>query len=411
MPPAPGRRRTHHPIPHVALIIETSLAYGRAVLRGIARWVRENQPWSVFMEQRSLYDPAPRWLDSWKGDGIISRASSRQMASRIAALGIPTVDLNEEVTGLGLPTVANDHLAIGAMAAEHLLDRGFRHFGFVGYAGIDWSGRRAAGFAQAVRARGWGCQEHLKPVGPGGRRGDWEREMAALARWVRELPRPVGVMACNDFRAVELLDACRRAGVAVPEDVAVVGVDNEDIACELAHPPLSSVVPDGERVGHEAAKLLAGMMRGETPATRELTVRPLGLAVRQSSDVAAIADPALAAALHHIRRHACEGATVEDVQAASGLSRSVLQRRFRAVLGRGVHGYLIAARLERVKRLLRETALTLPVIAQRTGFRHSEYLSTVFKRETGETVTRYRQRHRRSAPTFAGEFVAAREKV
>lgn len=383
------RQRT---TPHVALIIETSLAYGRGVLRGVARFGREHQPWSVYLEQRSLYDPAPPWLADWKGDGIISRASSPEIARSIAALGIPTVDLNEEVAGLGLPLIYNDHNAIGRLAAEHFLERGFRHFGFIGYDDIAWSGHRHSGFAGAVKERGFDCSGYrwTKPADSRDRLPHWEKEIAAVARWLKQLPKPAGVMACNDFRGVQLIDACRRAGIAVPEEVAVVGVDNEEVACELANPPLTSVVPDAERIGYEAAKLLDQLMQGKEPAQRELAVPPRGMVTRQSTDVTAIEDATVAAAMHFIRKHACDGIGVEDVLDTLTVSRSVLQRRFRATLGRSVHEAILGAKLDRVKRLLVETDLPLPDIAARTGFKHSEYLSVVFKKRVGETASAWR---------------------
>jgi len=391
-------RRTRKPKrrpgpPHVALIVETSLAYGRGLLQGIGQYIRENGPWSVYLEQRSLYDPPPPWLHGWKGDGIISRASAPAMAKIIVDTGIATVDLNEEVIGLGLPLIYNDHHLIGRMAAEHLLERGFTHFGYIGFEGIEWSRRRQQGFVATVTARGFRCEVHENPrsMSRHGGHPRWEEELERVARWVGELPKPTGVMACNDFRAVQLLDACRRAAVAVPEQVAVVGVDNEDVACELCNPPLTSVIPDAERIGYEAAQLLDQLMKGQKPSFQEKYVPPRGLVTRQSTDVTAINDPIVAAAVHFIRRHACDGIGVDDVVEASNVSRSVLQRRFRALMTRSIHDVILGIRLERVKQLLTDTTLPLPDIADRTGFNHSEYLSMVFKQRTGQTITAFRR--------------------
>lgn len=385
-------KRRRRGAPHVALIIETSLAYGRGLLRGVARYVRENGPWSVYLEQRSLYDPAPPWLKGWNGDGIISRASYPQIAKLVVDTGVPTVDLNEEVTGLGLPLIYNDHDLIGRMAADHLLERGFRHFAFMGHQGIEWSRRRHRGFVARVKEKGFGCAAFEdKGGGPGQPRPPWEAELDDVTRWVGRLPKPVGVMACNDFRAVQLLDACRRAAVAVPEQAAVIGVDNEDVACDLSNPPLTSVMPDAERIGFEAARLLDALMRGGKVERPEQFIPPKRIVTRRSTDVTAIDDPDVAEAMHFIRQHACDGIRVEDVMDVVDVSRSVLQRRFRAMLGRSIHDLIVAVRLDRVKELLAESDLALPDIAQRTGFRHSEYLSTVFKQKTGQTVSQFRE--------------------
>lgn len=389
------RRRRRRAVPHVALIIETSLAYGRGLLRGVAQFVRENGPWAVYLEQRSLYDPPPPWLKDWNGDGIISRASAEEIAQLVVDTELPTVDLNEEVMGLGLPLIYNDHHHIGRLAAEHLLDRGFRHFGFIGHELLEWSNRRRAGFAETVARKGYTCHDYHYPGSDGKRNGRgpaWEEEMDDVAGWLTRLPKPAGVMACNDYRAVQLLDACQRAGVAVPEQVAVVGVDNEDVACELSNPPLTSVVPDAERIGYQAARLLDAMMRGEAIEQRESLVPPKGIVTRQSTEVTAIDDADVAAALHFIRRHSCAGIGVEDVMDEVNVSRSVLQRRFRHLLGRSIHDVITGSRIDRVKELLAESDLAVPDIAERTGFKHSEYLSTVFKQKTGETITQYRKR-------------------
>jgi len=198
-------------------------------------------------------------------------------------------------------------------------------------------------------------------------------------------------MACNDFRAVQLLDACRRAGVAVPEQAAIIGVDDESVACEMSNPPLSSVVPNALHIGYEAAAMLDSMMRGKKPHSGDVLVPPLGIVERRSTDIMAINDRLVADAMQLIRRHACDGMNVDDLLRRLSVSRSVLQRRFQAVLERTVHDMIAAERLRKAKELLAETDFALPVIAQRCGFTHSEYLSTVFKQQTGQTISEYRR--------------------
>ena len=228
---------------HVALLIETSMAYGRGILEGVTRYVRENVPWTVYLEQRCLGDTAPRWLKSWDGDGIISRLSPGA-ARAVLGTGIPMVDLNDQTAAP--PHVQSDHRSIGVLAAEHLLERGFSQFAFLGYAGFTWSWCCLSGFSDRVREAGHPCQEYgrAQRVSYGHRLPSWEEEVDDVARWVKGLPKPLGLMACNDFRGVQALDACRRAAIAVPEEVAVIGADNEVLACELAYPPLSSVILD-----------------------------------------------------------------------------------------------------------------------------------------------------------------------
>jgi LacI family transcriptional regulator len=381
--------------PHVALIVETSTVFGRQVLRGVGIYLRENGPWSVYIEQRSIYDPAPPWLKNWRGDGIISRAAYPELAQLVLHTGIPAIDLQEQVLGLGLPRIVNDNRAIGRMAAEHLLERGFTHFGFIGHPGIAWSEGRFEGFEAAVCAAGHTVDRYRGAARtlPRYHQRSWEKEVDDVAAWLRALPKPAGVMACNDFRAVQLLDACRRARVAVPEEVAVIGVDNEPVACEIADPTLSSVVPDAVRIGYEAAATLDSLMRGRRATAAELCLPPVGVVTRRSTDIMAIIDPLVASAVEFIRRHACDGINVEDLLHRLDVSRSVLQRRFRQSLHRSIHDAIIAERLRKVKELAAETTLSLPEIAARAGFVHAEYLSTVFKERTGVTISDYRKGH------------------
>ena len=387
------RSAARRDVPHVAMIVETSTGFGRRLLRGVARYVQENGPWSVYLEQRSIYDPAPPWLKGWDGDGIISRAAYPELARLVLQTGIPTVDLNEQVTGLGLPLIFNDHRKIGRLAAEHLLDRGFAQFAFIGHPGIYWSDERREGLVMRLEEAGCTCEEYL---GTGRTRRryhqqSWEKEMDDVAEWVEGLPKPVGVLACNDFRAVQFLDACRRAGVAVPEEVAVIGVDDEEVACELAHPSLSSVVPGALHMGYEAAAMLDVLMHGGTPREQEIHIPPTGVVTRASTDIMAIADPVVASAMEFIRLQACERIGVDDVVRHVGGSRSVLQRRFRKILKRSIRDAIEVIRIDRVKKLLDQTDLTRDEIAWRTGFDHAEYLSAVFKRHTGTTPSGYRR--------------------
>jgi LacI family transcriptional regulator len=397
------RRRLSVSVPQVALIIETSTAYGRAILRGISQYICEHEPWDVYIEQRSLQDPVPPWLSHWGGDGIISRASTPSTARQVLRTGIPTVDLNDQVKNLGMPQIHSDHAAIARLAADHLMDRGFKHFAYFGFPVFEWSLQRDEAFTQWVRAAGHSFHENkVTPRASWGHQQvSWQEEIIGVARWVKRLPKPLGMFAGSDTRGKQLLDACRLARVAVPEEVAVIGVDNEELACKLALPPLSSVVPDAFRVGYEAAVMLDLIMKGG-PAPEPLRyIPPLGVVTRQSTDVTAIPDPRVATAMSFIRENACDGIGVEDVVEHLLVSRSVLQQLFRQILDKTIHGAITDVRIQRVKQLLSETDLSLNAIAQRTGFAYDTYLSIVFKRETGRTPSCYRNDF--ASAKFGGE--------
>lgn len=377
------------PRPNVALIVETSVMYGRQILHGISRYLRTHDGWSVFLDERELLAPPPDWLRQWNGDGVICRPTTPELAEALRRLNIAVVDLNDRYGDLDIPHIGSDMSAIGAMAANHLLERGFHHIAYCGFQSEVWSAERFSGVESAVRGRGSLCAPFASPWA-GLREHIWQEERDRICAWLESLPRPVGIVACNDARGHHVLDACRVLNIAVPEQVAVVGVDNAETFCELCDPPLSSVVPNAEQIGFEAASLLVRLMAGE-PAPANRRIPPREVITRQSSDVLAVDDPVIAQAVRFIRENACEGITVSDVLAHTPVSRSVLERDFRRFLGRSPQEEIRRVRLKRIQQLLAETDWSLARIAEKTGFVHPEYLVVQFKRMVGQTPAQWRQ--------------------
>ena len=372
---------------NVALIVETSVVYGREILKGVSRHRAVHGGWSVFLDERELDAPPPEWLLDWEGDGVILRSTTPDLAEGLRTRGMAVVDLNDRHGDLGLPRIASDMEAIGRLAAEHLLKRGYADVAYCGFEGEAWCDARLAG----VRERVEPCAVFRTPW-RGLREHAWQEERDAIGAWLRGLPRPLGVVACNDVRGHHVLDACRISGLAVPEEVAVIGVDNAETFCALCDPPLSSVVPDAARIGYEAAALLDRIMRGAKAPRGTVLIPPKGVATRQSTDSVAIVDPVVARSVRFIRENAHRPIGVDDVLARSGVSRSTLERRFRSALGRSPHDEIGRARMKRVETLLRETDWSISRIAEESGFDHPEYMMVQFKRETGLTPTQWRSR-------------------
>ena len=388
--PVSNYRRSTPRRRQVALLIETSNAYGRGLLQGIIHYVREHQAWSFHLMEQGRGDDPPAWLKEWEGDGILARIETPTIAQAVARAKLPAVDLSAARLLASLPWVETDDAQIAAVAAGHLLERGFKHFAYCGDSRFNWSLWREHHFTQRVREAGHDCRAYSVKGGT----GDLVAERRELVTWLRELPKPVGIFACYDIRGQQVLDACRQAGHAVPDEVAVLGVDNDEVLCELAAPPLSSVTPNTRRAGYEAATLLDRMMSGEKVAPEPHLIPPLGVAARQSTDVLAIDDREIVRAVQFIRAHACEGINVADVLKAVRVSRRVLEQRFRRLLGRSPHEEILQLKLTRVQQLLSETDWPLYVIAERTGFDHVEYLSVAFKREMGMTPRAFREKAR-----------------
>lgn len=373
----------------VALLVETSNGYARGLLKGIIAYIREHEHWSVYLGEHGRGDDPPKWLSNWRGDGVIARIENDRIARVVMKAGLPAVDVSAARKLSKLPWVETDDRAIAYAAARHLLDRNFRRLAFCGDDRFNWSRWRCEHFQKAAAEAGATCSVYK----PSPRAlADWDTMENEIGQWLLSLARPVGVMACYDIRARHVLDACRRVGLEVPDQVAVVGVDNDEFLCDLTDPPLSSVAPDSVRTGYEAAALLDRLMAGkEKRQGQAIFVEPLGVISRRSTDVLALGDVEIASAVRFIREHACEGIAVKELLSAIPLSRRVLEDRFRKLLGRTPHDEIVRVRFERVRQLLRESALPLSAIATRSGFRNAEYLTTAFRREFGVSPNAYRK--------------------
>jgi LacI family transcriptional regulator len=374
-------------------MIETSTVYGRNLLQGITRYLRAHREWSIYLEQREVDTVPPAWLRAWQGDGVLSRWSDPRVADSLIRRGLAAVDLSDRRAPFGLPRIHSDDRAIGRLAAEHLLHRGFRSFACCTFSGELWAARRTEAFLDALGQAGHIGRVYESPwLGAGAH--VQEDEQVRVGRWLESLPRPVGVMACNDVRGIDVLNACQTRGLRVPEEVAVIGVDDDVLLCEICSPPLSSVVPNIELIGYEAAAMLDRLMHGESAGFEERFIPPSGVTTRLSTDVLSVGDAEFATAVRFIRENACLGITVADVLDHVVISRSRLERNFRCHLGRSPQSEIRAVQLARARRLLAETDHPVHRIAELVGYRHVEYFNVVFKRETGQTPGEYRRKVR-----------------
>jgi LacI family transcriptional regulator len=378
--------------PHVAVCVDTARSHGRGVLAGIAEYVEIFGPWSMFidLQAESVY-PQGR-SKNWRGDGILTYIDNAARADRLKRSQIPTIELFAYRADDKLPQVVSDDVAIGRLAAEHLLERQFKNFAFSGYPETLWSERRQKGFLEIVGQAGVPAPMVFNIPRPK-TLAIWETVQQQLSDWIRQLPKPVAVMACSDRHAQRILDACQRAGLVVPDDVAVVGVDNDEETCRLSNPPLTSVIDNARKVGFEGAKVLDQLMSGKLKAKEIGTVfiPPLGIATRRSTDVTAIEDRLVASAVRLIRENACNGLEIPGLLKQLGISRSVFYRRFQTALGRSPHHEILRVQLERVRNLLTQTNLSLEKISQMAGFQNPDYLSVAFKRELGKTPSEFRR--------------------
>lgn len=379
----------------VALLIESSRSYGRQLLKGIAAYARTHGPWTFFHQERAFGDQLPPRLKQWKPHGIIARLTSDALTRQILSMQVPIVDLYPEGKTNDIPAVASDPESLVRVATDHFLERGFNNFAYCGFSDVPFSELRGACFLKHLADRGLQGNVFTYPAmrGAGGLASIETHAMQysdRLVDWLQRQPKPLALLVCNDVRGQQVLGACGEAEIAVPDQVAVLGMDNDDVLCELCDPPLSSIDLNVEQMGHRAAAMLDRMLRGESTPSRVL-MPAQGIAVRRSTDVLAIGNRDAAEAIRFVREHACEGISIDDIMRQTSVSRSTLERWFEKYLGRSPTHEILRVQVQRVQELLRTTNLTLTDIARLAGFAHVESMQRIFKRTAGQTPGQYRR--------------------
>ena len=376
---------------HVAVIVETSTQYGRNLISGIARFGRLHD-WQVLFEYRGKNTAEPTWLEDFEGDGVITTSTSPTHSVKLRKRGIPVIDLGSigRHGDIELPLVDSDHRIVAEIAARHLIAKGHRDFAFLGYSDHPVSMEREAGFTEYLSSQGFETHRHHTPERD-------ERSFETLhkgdANFIKSLPKPCALFCCWDEVAYRAVHTALNLGIAVPEDLAVVGVDNDPIFCATARIPLSSIDPDIARMGFLTASWLEEMMNGNHPDSIQLErlVQPKGLVIRQSSALEAVSDPLVRRFLELLRQQRPGTLTIEILAQACHVSRRLLEQRVKAATGKTPRQHLSQSLVESIQRFLKETDYTLAHIADVLGFEHSERLSHLFRRETGQTPGDYRK--------------------
>jgi LacI family transcriptional regulator len=338
--------------------------------------------------------PSARDLRRLSPAGAIAYVCTRPLATAVRRFRGSVVNVCGALAGLPFPAVGIDNEAVGRTAADHFLGRGFKRFAFLGHGGFAFSTRREEGFACRLWETGYSVATYHapggedfrpngRPIGPSTRLGDW----------LQRLPKPCALFACNDIWGGYATEVCRRVGIAIPDELAVVGVDDDDLLCELARPRLSSVRVPSERIGFEAAAMLDRLLSGRKPPRVPTLLPPTGVAVRQSSDLLAIDDAAVKVMLGRIRQAGDVPVRVDDVVRELSVCRRSAERRFRSVVGRGIAAEIRRSRVERAKELLAETGLSVADVAARTGFASPQRFAVAFRRTEHMTPTAYRARY------------------
>ena len=382
----------------IGILIERQRTYGRRLCEGIIHFARERTNWTLRIVD---FMNLPQIAHNKDIDGFIARVMDDRAEEQLRATGKPVVDVFFERPRMGFAAADQNALLVGQMAAQHFIEHRFTNFAFCGYNGRSYSDRRRDAFMQCLEQNHFPCAVYRTP--PSAlkdfnnsvvlqERFGFASDHRALRTWISKLPKPVGVFCSHDMRAYHLAEACRSQGLQIPEDVAILGADDDELVCNFSDPPLSSIDQNAFGIGYAAAKTLESMLQNPDVVPSPVLIDPIRLIERESTRIYTVSPPWLSDALIFIRRNISNNITASDVYAAVGKSHTLVDSAFRRTFGTSVQKTIIRTRLEEAKRLIRDTSLTLTEIAAKTGFSTAQYFCSSFSKTFGTSPSAYRSK-------------------
>ena len=379
----------------ILLLIDFSEEYSKNILRGITQYSKEFGPWK-FCRMPSFYretmgiDGILRWAQEWGAHGIIGQFYNDNDINKIIKAKIPIIAQDFKDRFTNIPNISGAYYETGKIGAEYFLKKGFKNFAFYGFKNIVWSQERAVGFEDILKKKGYTVHyfEHKKSRS----RELWYYKPSSLSRWLKSLPKPVAIMACDDDQGQHITEACRHAGIRIPEEVSVLGVDNDEMICNLSDPPLSSISLDAEKGGYEAAKLMHLMIRNKAKKVYNIEVQPVQIITRHSTDIYATNDTYISSTLRFIHQNINTNLKVEKILQQVPLSRRSLEKRFQQITGFPIYKYIYNLRTEKFAQQLLETDKTVFEIALDIGLGDGKNISRTFKKIKGCTPNEYRKK-------------------
>jgi LacI family transcriptional regulator len=379
--------------PRVAILIETSTSWGRRIIEGIGQYARANGPWEFYLDARGFNEDI-ELPSGWVGDGVVGRIRTESLARHLKRQRIPVVNVSSvDVASARFPRILIDERTIAQRVFDHFRERGFWNFAYCSEARFRVIQTRRAIFANIVQEAGFECHVFESS----GTAKGYAAEQEERGRWLQSLPKPIGVVSWNAVAARRTAEACRWAGIAVPEEVAIMAGSSDDLMIEMVHPPISAVEMPLERVGFEAAGALDRMMKGQSTIVTEPDISitdGVSISARQSTDILAVDDPVVCRAMQFIRMHSGQAVGVPELTEHVAVSRRVLERRFQEVIGRSPAQEIRRAHLERARQLLIETNIPIADVATASGFHYVEHFIQVFRQEMKMTPRDFRRRMR-----------------
>lgn len=378
------------------LLTDFTEAFAHNLLRGILEYSKGREPWVVCRmppayRERYGIDGVLKWASEWKADAIIGQFDDNDPLELFREQGIVVLAQDFKSRFTAIPNITSEYRLTGRMVADFFLQKGFRHFAFYGYKEVVWSSERCEGFRERVAQQGFGDafqefqHQRLENL--------WFYDSAPLADWLKSLPRPTALMACDDNQGNRITEICRVSGIRIPEEIAVMGVDNDEITCNLSDPPLSSIKLNIEKGGYEAAQLIERLILDKEAPYEDVVIHPGSIANRLSTDVYATDDPYIRVALQYIHQHLLTKISVTDIVRRVPLSRRLLEMRFKQVTGQPVYQYIFNLRMDRFAQLLLASNDPIAEVAMSAGLVDYKNLARQFKVQKGCSPSEFRKRH------------------
>jgi len=380
----------------IILLTDFGEEYSKNLLRGITRYSKDHGPWTfckmpTYFRETIGIDGILQWAKEWEADGIIGQFYNDEEVKKFTQANIPVIaqDFKERFTDI--PNITGDYRATGRLGAEYFLKKGFKNFAFYGFGNIVWSRERAEGFGERIEEAGY--EVHYHELQESSTTDLWYYKPSALSEWLKSLPKPIALLTCDDNQGHHITEAARHAGIRIPDEVSVLGVDNDEMICDLSDPPLSSIELDVEKSGYEAARLMEQMIESKTCSGPDVIVKATQVVTRHSTDIFASKDKYIVSALKYIHGNLDKNLKVDQVLKEVPLSRRSLEKRFMLTTGYPVYEYIYNQRIERFTQLLLETDMTIFEIALDLGLSDSKNIARQFKQIKGLTPMEYRKKH------------------
>ncbi len=379
----------------IILLIDFTEDYGKSLLKGFTKYAKENGKWVFcrmplhFRENLSMENLA-NFAKEWKADGIVATLYNHADIQKLIDLNIPVMTEDFKERFQEFSNITGDYFEQGQMGAKYFINKGYSNFAFYGFNNIVWSRERGEGFEDTVIQHGG--KVHFFNPKKISTRELWHYKPSALSKWLTSLPKPIAIMGCDDERAQNITEACRHSNIKIPEEVAVLGVDNDDLTCNLCDPPLSSIGLGIEQGGYESAKLMHQLIENKSQKPHNIIVKATTVHTRQSTDICATTDKQIATALKFIHQNIENNINVEDILKEVSVSRRVLEKRFFVVTGSAIYKYICNLRIQKFSKRLLESEKSIYEIAVELGFNDNKNLSRLFKQIQGCTPLQYRRK-------------------